>query len=293
MSLPPAHTAGMTEHRPRLDLAASSEEELWTLAVAGAELEVFDATGELARRGGAATRDRALAWLTDPGPRRRGAAAALFSAVDESDQPLYARDHQLVVPALLAAARAEDEDQVIPTFGTALSFFGAAEALPWLIGTLTGDRPGLVRMFACMDVATFSPAEPVAVRALESALDDADADVRDWASFAFTGRGATARTPTLCDSLLRHVDDPADIVRLQVLEALAIRGDRRVLPHLATALLDPPEEEAWLLESAARHLPDATLLPGLMHLRATDPQLWNSLDVLIARLQEEVGRTPQ
>ena len=64
------------------------------------------------------------------------------------------------------------------------------------------------------------------MEALIALSADADADVRDWATFAL-GTLAAADTPELREALAARVEDADEDTRLEAVHGLALRGDTR------------------------------------------------------------------
>lgn len=109
------------------------------------------------------------------------------------------------------------------------------------------------------------PADPW-VDALVGMLRDSDPDVQDWATFAFM-KGISTDSPRIRDELLAVAaeGDPAPAAG-QAAEALAQRGDARVLPILLRELALERVLDEWV--SAAIEIPDPVLLPALENLQA-------------------------
>jgi HEAT repeat protein len=70
-------------------------------------------------------------------------------------------------------------------------------------------------------------------------MEDADEDVRDWATFGLGVLGDSDSTD-IRDALLRRLGDPNEDVREEAIAGLGKRQDQRVLPSLLAALERPP-----------------------------------------------------
>ncbi len=109
-----------------------------------------------------------------------------------------------------------------------------------------------------------TPEDPVVV-ALVRALDDPDADVRDWAACGL-GAMLDVDSPRIRDALARHCyDDDGSDTAGEALVGLARRGDPRAIPRLMELLADP--RTGNLIVEAAGETADPRLLPLLLALK--------------------------
>lgn len=120
--------------------------------------------------------------------------------------------------------------------------------------------------------------DPRAIDALVELSADEDADVRDWACMGLGTQHEEIDTPALREALWARIDDPHPDVRAEAQLGLALRGDRRVLAHLALALAH--EEVGNLSIEAAIALPSRSLLPALEQLATWWPER-DALDAAI------------
>jgi HEAT repeat protein len=96
------------------------------------------------------------------------------------------------------------------------------------------------------------PDEPESVENLLLLADDADEEVRDWATFGLGTLGARD-SPEIRQALFRRLSDGHDDVRQEAMAGLAKRGDQRVLPFLIQTLESPPVSDC-IIEAAYQML---------------------------------------
>ncbi len=83
-------------------------------------------------------------------------------------------------------------------------------------------------------------------------MDDADQEVRDWATFGL-GTLGESDSPEIREALFHRLSDGNDDVRQEAMAGLAKRGDQRVLPLLIQTLEDPPVSDC-IIEAAYQML---------------------------------------
>lgn len=126
-----------------------------------------------------------------------------------------------------------------------------------------------------------------------------DPEARSWAVFAFTDQ-LTVDSPRIRDELLAvATQDLGGEAAAEAADALAQRGDTRVIPVLLRQLAHDDVSDLWI--GVAATMPDPVLLPALEHLKAIGwaartidpadmtygyPEGAHWLDVAIAAAQE-------
>jgi HEAT repeat protein len=115
---------------------------------------------------------------------------------------------------------------------------------------------------------------------------DADAKVRDWATFAL-GTQCETDTPAIRDALVDRLADADDETRCEALVGLTRRGDPRVLPCLHKELAC--ESIGTLAIEAAALIGEPQLLPQLVALRAW----WDVDDRLLEEAIRACSPTPR
>lgn len=108
-----------------------------------------------------------------------------------------------------------------------------------------------VRYAVAFTLGSF-PNDSGSVVILLKLMEDRDADVRDWATFALGVLGS-ASSAEILDALCRRMDDSNNDVREEAMIGLAKRQDRRVVPALITALENTSISER-VIEAAAEML---------------------------------------
>jgi HEAT repeat protein len=79
------------------------------------------------------------------------------------------------------------------------------------------------------------PNDPRSVTTLLALMEDAEEDVRDWATFGLGNQGESDSS-VIRDALFRRLGDSNEDVREEAIAGLAKRQDKRVLPALLAAL---------------------------------------------------------
>jgi len=95
------------------------------------------------------------------------------------------------------------------------------------------------------------PNDPRSVRTLLMLTEDADEDVRDWATFGL-GSQSDSDSTDIRDVLIRRLEDLNEDVRDEAMAGLAKRQDQRVLPALLAAFERSPVTSVVI--EAACHL---------------------------------------
>lgn len=175
------------------------------------------------------------------------------------DEPLRWR----AAAALWAVANA------LPGVATGIAQDVRADALDALV-SFAADESQEVRLQVAFGLdgllSQEAPATDPGVRTLVRLCSDEDPDVQDWATFALTG--LKVDSPGIRDALLDVARGAAaGPAAAQAAEALAGRGDRRVLPVLMHALTRDDVADTWVRTAAK--LPDPVLAPALERLAST------------------------
>jgi HEAT repeat protein len=125
--------------------------------------------------------------------------------------------------------------------------------------------------------------EPDAVEALIALSADADADVRDWATFGL-GTQMDLDTPRIREALCARLKDPDPVTRAEAFVGLARRKDERVIAPLIEALdstqLDGFDPRQDLVLEAVEEIADPRLLPSLLAMRDRKYTEWIDSTVL-------------
>lgn len=108
--------------------------------------------------------------------------------------------------------------------------------------------------------------DDASVHALIRLSEDADDDVRNWATFGL-GTQSDRRDELVCDALARRIDDAHDETRGEAWSGLAVKSDARAFEPVLRSL---ESDELWLLAiEAAETYRHPAFLPALDRWLAT------------------------
>lgn len=119
---------------------------------------------------------------------------------------------------------------------SAISAFGHIDdirAVPLIAGFHSHPSETIRFTVACA-LGCF-PNDPLSVRTLLTLMEDADADVRDWATYGLGVLG-DQDSPEIREALSRRLNDEDVDPREEALVGLAKRHDTRILAHLISEL---------------------------------------------------------
>lgn len=223
--------------------------------------DYWASVGELQRRGDDASLGAALALCADAEPGRRVLG---LHVLGQLGWPRGRPHRDASLPVAIHLAAYDTDPRVVDA---------AVHALGHL-----GDPRGAGAVLAHMDHASAEirwavawalpgmagrPADERVVDALRRLTADADASVRDWATFGLFLVGADS--PAVRDALVARLDDEDRATAAEALRALAHLGDERALEPLTRRLADPDVDD--VVVEAARELADPRLLAPLRRLR--------------------------
>lgn len=173
------------------------------------------------------------------------------------------------VPILLPACREADE-KIVDAAVTALGHLGGAQGLPAILD-LVAHPSTVVRLAVARALPNLVDDDPpdTVVAALTTLTTDADAEVRDWATFGL-GVLLEVDSPAVRDTLLARITDEGGDTAGEALLGLATRCDERALAPILERLRDDPGN---LIVEAAGELGHWGALPLLLHLKASNWEL--------------------
>jgi HEAT repeat protein len=134
---------------------------------------------------------------------------------------------------VVKAVQREQEVQPLNSAISALGHLDDPRAIP-LIAALHSHPSEQIRFTVACALASF-PNNPLSVQTLLILMEDADADVRDWATFGLGVLG-DQDTPEIREALFHRLNDQDLDAREEALVGLAKRHDTRILPDLISAL---------------------------------------------------------
>jgi HEAT repeat protein len=140
----------------------------------------------------------------------------------------------------------ETEPQPLAAGIAALGHLGNPLAIP-LIRRFSSYASSKIRFDVAFALGCF-PNEPRSVETLLALMEDADRDVRDWATFGLGVLGDTD-SAEIRDALVRRLADTDENTREEAMVGLGKRKDQRVVPSLLVAL-ERPDVPVRVIEAA-------------------------------------------
>jgi len=240
----------------------------------------WDAVQSLRRIGTRQVFDKAVEWMesAEPLERARGldVIAQLGKTVEHPSNSFPQESYDVVVKAV----RREREVRPLNSAISGLGHIDDPRAVP-LIAAFHSHPSEEIRFAVACALGCF-PNEPLSVQTLLTLMEDADADVRDWATFGLGVLG-DQDSPEIRQALSRRVNDEDVDAREEALVGLAKRHDTRILPQLIHELEQPSissrvveaahtilgfdkDQEEWSRQDYARLLRER--FPGMAPLRS-------------------------
>lgn len=244
---------------PATDLTGTTNAELIALVLGTADEDVETwrpALDELQDRPTRETFDDAAALLRSDAMEERELGVEILGLLggSGSDPARPFREESVVL--LLDLLARESEPRVLESLGYAFDHLDERQGIGPLVA-LAGHPDPYVRLAVAHGVMHHE--DERAVAALIALSADADADVRDWATFAL-GTQVSLDTPAIREALAARLDDPHGDTQEEGMYGLALRLDPRAIPVLLELL---EGYEGPLLDSAllvlADHLDDPRL----------------------------------
>lgn len=240
-----------------------------------------EAVMALHRRGDRATLDAMVALFARTDARARSLAADVIGQLGVPERTLP--DDSFA--ALAHQLPRETEPAVLGDLGVAFGHLRDARAVP-LLRPLSDHPDARVRFGVVMGLMGHDT--EAALGTLITLSADRDGEVRNWATFAL-GAQTEEDTPALRAALHARLDDSHLETRSEALSGLAERGDRSIVPRLATALAIEGSLDPLAVEAAAR-LGEPELHGALVALRghsALTARFAEVLEDAIARCDPE------
>src|SRR5215469_2829663 len=178
----------------------------------------------------------AAEWCISPSPLKRARGADVLAQLGKTaDHPSnnFPDESFAVVSALV-----RQEKDPLPLLAAihALGHIGNPQAVALVIAHRLHSEPD-VRFAVAFALGNF-PDDPSAIEGLLALTQDADKDVRDWATFG-VGVLGNGDSPEIRDALVKCLGDSDEDVREEAMVGLGKRKDERVLPVLLSALEQP------------------------------------------------------
>lgn len=215
--------------------------------------------------------EQAARWCGAENPAMRKCGADVLGQLGIYTRPFL---HESL-PILADMLQRETEALPLRACICALGHLGNPAVIP-LLAAFAGHTDDLIRLEVTFALGKF-PNEAASIALLLQLMQDADGDVRDWATFGLGVQG-DADSPIIRDALYQRLHDLDHDVREEAMVGLAKRQDWRVLDPLCSALHAPT--------ISVRVIDAACFLLGI------DDHSWDAVDY-IAALQEKQASTPK
>jgi HEAT repeat protein len=210
----------------------------------------WEAVHALRRTGSREIFEFASKWCSSPDPRSRARGVDVLAQLGKTAE-LPTNSFPQEAYAIIASLLNDEKDiRALNSEISALGHLDNPAAVP-LVARYRSHPNADIRFSVAFALGAF-PNEPQSVKNLLLLLDDADEEVRDWATF---GLGTLGESDSLeiREALFHQLSDENDDVRQEAMAGLAKRGDQRVLPHLIQTLESPPVSDC-IIEAAYQML---------------------------------------
>jgi HEAT repeat protein len=180
--------------------------------------------------------DSAAQWCRSENPLKRARGADVLAQLGVSaDHPKnnFSEESFIIVEELV---RGEKDPLPLMSAIYALGHIGNPLAIPLILEHQTSSTPN-IRFAVAFALGSYANS-PEAIEGLLSLTEDADEDVRDWATFGLGVLGESD-SPEIRDALVSRLHDSDEDVREEAMVGLGKRKDPRVLPALLSALEQP------------------------------------------------------
>lgn len=227
----------------------------------------WEAVHALRRIGSREVFDRAAEWCqsTDSLVRARGLdVLAQLGKTAQHPTISFPEECYRVVSEL---AQTETDDRPLASAICALGHLDDPRAIPIITAFVRHPNPEIRYSVACA-LGSF-PNDGRSAKALLTLTEDADEDVRDWATFGLGSLG-DLDSPEIRDALARRLIDTYREAREEAMVGLGKRHDERVLPVLLKAMQEPAVSDC-VIEAAY-------LMLGM----ETEPSGWSAGDYVAA-----------
>ena len=197
----------------------------------------WEAVDALRRIGSREVFDRATEWCasTNPLARARGCdVLAQLGCTVEHPAKMFADESFSLVSRMVGQ---ETELRPLRSAIYALGHLDRSAAVPLILSFRSHSDAG-VRYAAAFALGCY-PDDAGSVQGLLALMEDADANVRDWATFGLGVQG-NADSPEIREALLRRLSDEDDETREEAMAGLAKRRDISIIPAVIAELDEPP-----------------------------------------------------
>jgi HEAT repeat protein len=193
----------------------------------------WDAVQWLRRLGTRQVFDKAVEWTESAEPLVRARGVDIIAQLGKTAEHPSNSFPQESYDVVVKVVRREREVRPLDSAISALGHMDDPRAVP-LVAAFHSHPSESIRFAIAFALGSF-PNEPLSVRTLLTLMRDADADVRDWATFG-VGVLGDQDSPEIREALSRRLNDDDVNAREEALVGLAKRHDTRVLPYLINEL---------------------------------------------------------
>jgi HEAT repeat protein len=193
----------------------------------------WEAVQTLRKIGSRAVFERAAEWCGSEEPLRRARGADVLAQLGRTGEHPHNNFPDESYLVLSELAKRERDPLPLLSAIHALGHIGNPLALPLVIANCEHEDTNVRFAVACA-LGKFAD-DPHAAQALMALMHDADADVRDWATFGLGVLG-DADSGEIREALLKRMTDPESDVREEAFVALANRNEPRAVPALIAEL---------------------------------------------------------
>ena len=177
--------------------------------------------------------DRAVKWTESAEPLVRARGLDVIAQLGKTaEHPMNSFPQESYELAVEVVQR-ERELQPLNSAISALGHIDNPRAVP-LIAGFHSHPSETIRFTVACSLGCF-PNDPLSVRTLLTMMEDADSDVRDWATFGLGVLG-DQDSSEIREALSRRLNDEDVDAREEALVGLAKRHDTRILAHLISEL---------------------------------------------------------
>ena len=227
----------------------------------------WQAVHALRRLGTREVFDIAAAWCKSDDPLTRARGIDVLAQLGKTaNHPVNSFPEEAYT---IVSHLAQEERDVRPLDSaiSALGHLDNAAAVP-VIAAFHGHPNADIRFSVAFSLGRF-PNDDLSVDTLLQLMEDADEDVRDWATFGLGVQG-DQDSPKIREALYRRLMDANEDVREEAMVGMAKRKDQRVLPSLFSAV-NGTEIKVRVAEAAS-------LMLGM----EADPEDWGAEEYRIA-----------
>jgi HEAT repeat protein len=195
--------------------------------------KAWDAVQSLRRIGTRQVFDKAVTWTESAEPLVRARGLDVIAQLGNTAEHPSNRFPQESYDAVVKSVQRETEEQPLNSAISALGHLNDPRAVP-LIAAFHSHPSERIRFAVACALGSF-PNDPLSVQTLLTLMSDADADVRDWATFGLGVLG-DQDSAEIREALLHRLDDEDVDAREEALVGLAKRLDTRILPQIISGL---------------------------------------------------------